>query len=117
MKSKGFTEQLRKSAKLNRSIVLPSGQRTNRTWPLCMTCFKEVSACELRDVSPTGCEIWARCDHGTGTDHEDYHRVKFPARTDGDPLADDRNNWQLKRAMHDACFFEPEHRFDSSRRT
>lgn len=102
MKTKGFIEQVRQAAKLNRELVLPEGYRTQRSWPLCLTCGREVSAVELKNVNSTSVEIWARC-HGK----EDYYKVVFPYRVDGDPLEDERANWAIKRALHDFCPFNP----------
>jgi hypothetical protein len=120
VKEHNLADQLRKSAQVNRDIVLPSGQRTYRSWPLCLTCFKEVDSAELVNVNSVSCEILAKCTHKDTSPnarvYEDYYRVKFPTRCDGDPLADERNNWAIKRAMHDFCPFNPEHVLDTSKR-
>jgi len=116
MKTKQFSDQIRECAKLNRDIILPTGQRTYRTWPLCLTCFKEVDACELKNVNDISCEILAKCSHGTDKVYEDYYKVLFPFRCDGDPLEDERANWAIKRAMHDFCPFNPSHMENTSKR-
>lgn len=104
MKNKKFGLQIREAAKVNKSIWLPPGQRTYRSWPLCLTCRKEVEAVELKNVNSVSAEIWARC-HGA----EDYYRVDFPCHIEGDVFGDDRANWAIKRAMHDFCPFNPCH--------
>ncbi len=119
MKEISLGEQIRISAKINRDLVLPLGERTNRTWPLCGTCFKEVCAVELANVNDTSCDLIARCDHQVpnGPMFEDSFKVKFEARLDGaDPMTDERANWSLKRAMHDFSPFQPTHHFDTSKR-
>ena len=116
MKSTSIGEQIVHAAKVNRDIILPSGERTTRNWPLCLTCFKEVDACELKDVNPTSCEIVVRCYHGTDTCHEDSYKVNFGFRCDDDPLENERANWAIKRALHDMCPFQQNHQFDTSRR-
>ncbi len=126
MKSVNITEQLRQSAHINRKaegILLP-GERTYRTWPLCLTCFKEVDACELRNQNTVSVEIWASCSHGDTSPNakrfEDFYKVTFPFRLDGDPFEDSeegrRNNWAVKRAMHDFSPFDPTHKLDTSQR-
>ncbi len=113
MKIISLAEQLRKAAKVNRELVLPSGRRTNRTWPLCMQCLHEVDSAELMDVSSTGCEIKAGC-HGK----EDYYKVTWPDLSVADttaPILDDVNvGWAIKRAMADFCPFMPENQHDFS---
>ncbi len=116
MKTKSLSHQISECAKVNRDIILPSGHRTYRTWPLCMTCFKEVDACELKDVCQTSCEIVSRCSHGTDKVYEDSYKVIFNFRTEGDPLEDERANWAIKRAMHDQCPFNTAHSLDFSRK-
>jgi hypothetical protein len=114
MKSKTLASSIRECAKLNRDIILPEGSRTYRSWPLCLTCLKEVDGVQLEDINETSCEIRAFCYHGTETRHEDSYKVEFGFRTDGDPLTDERANWALKRAMHDFCPFPTSHQFDFS---
>ncbi len=112
MKKIKLSEQLRKAAKTNRELVLPSGARTNRTWPLCMVCLREVDAVNLMDASTTGCEIKASC-HGK----EDYYKVVWDlsvADTSKDILDDVNVGWAIKRAMADFSPFMPEHQFDFS---
>ena len=101
MRSRGFIEQVRQAADVNR-IWLPPGSRTSRNWPLCLTCGREVEAAELKNVNQISCEIWARC-HG----QEDHYTVKFPFRIEGDPLEDERANWAIGRAMGDFTPFDP----------
>lgn len=95
MKQKRFEDQIRESAALHKGAVI-LGQRTNRSWPVCGTCRYEVEAVELKDMTATSCELWARC-HGK----EDHCKVRFPFRIEGDPLEDERANWAIKRAMAD----------------
>lgn len=114
MKTKKLGDQIRQSAHVNRSIILPEGQRTYRTWPLCLTCFKEVEECSLQNVNDVSCEILAKCSHGGDKVHEDFYKVIFGFRAEGDPLTDPRANWAIKRAMHDFSPFEPTHQFDTS---
>ncbi len=117
MKSITLAEQLRKAAKVNRELVLPSGQRTNRTWPLCMQCLREVDSTELMNVNSKGCEIKAGC-HGK----EDYYKVTWElsvADSSKDVLDDVNVGWAIKRAMADFCPFLSEttnmHDFSSKR--
>lgn len=114
MREKGFIEQVRQSARENK-LWTPDGDitnmRTQRSWPLCLTCGREVEAAELKNVSQVSCEIWARCSH-RGTKEpaaEDWYKVRFPFRIDGDPLEDERANISIKRAMHDFCPFPRSH--------
>ncbi len=114
MKGKQFSTQIRQAAEVNR-IILPEGTRTQRTWPLCLTCFKEVDSADLVEVTQTSCVILSKCYHIKPTDpvpdgmkpFEDYYKVFFPFRIEGDPLIDERANWAIKRAMHDHCPFDP----------
>lgn len=120
MKTKTLEEQVRESAHINRGLVLPTGQRTYRSWPLCLTCFKEVDAVDLKDVSNKGCEIVAKCTHkknATDSDpvFEDYYKVTWtvPVQSVGNnPLDDPNVGWAIKRAMHDFSPFNPKHQFD-----
>jgi hypothetical protein len=106
MKNKKLFEQIRQSAAHHRKIdagqAVIIGHRTSRKWPLCLTCGKEVDAVEMRDVSNNGAELWAQC-HGK----EDFYKVRFPFRIDGDVMEDERANWYVQRAMHDFCPFNP----------
>ncbi len=114
MKTKTLGHQIVEAAKINRELLLPEGQRTYRTWPLCLTCGREVDAAELMDVSSKGCEIRAKC-HGA----EDSVRVTWNAGYSDNsksPLADRNIDWQLKRALHDSNFFDPTHWLDTSKR-
>lgn len=114
MRSKGFIEQVRQSAHQNR-IWTPQDElldvRTNRNWPLCLTCGREVEAAELKNVNQLGFEIWASCSHRgeKNPPAEDYYKVTFPFRIDGDPLDDERANIMLQRAMGDFCPFPRSH--------
>jgi hypothetical protein len=99
MRHKQFLVQTRKRAKLNRELLTPYAKPN---WPICLTCGREVDAVEMKDVTATSVEIWAR-HHGA----EDFHKVVFPFRIEGDPLADDRANWAIQSAMRDASFFDP----------
>lgn len=124
MKRVGLFKQMRGAARLNRDLVLPLGERTNRTWPLCLTCFREVDSCEIRDLSPTGCEIVAKCCHIKDNKlsvenpkmFEDYYRVEFPYRMDEDQLSNKDADWAIKRAMHDFSPFDPSYSFDDRRK-
>ncbi len=107
-----LSEQLRKAAKVNRELVLPSGARTNRTWPLCMSCLREVDSAELMNVNTKGCEIKAGC-HGK----EDFYKVTWTlssADVSKDLLDDVNVSWAVKRAMSDFCPFMPENMHDYS---
>lgn len=95
-----FIDASRKRAQLNRKLLVPDATRDN--WPVCLTCGQPVDATELKNVNAFSCELWAK-HHGA----EDWHRVDFPFRIEGDPLEDDRANWAIQRAMKDACFFDP----------
>jgi hypothetical protein len=122
MKSVKLGDHIRISAKKNRDIILPLGERTHRTWPLCCTCFKEVFAVEMANYNNNSCDLIAKCDHQVpgGPVYEDSIKVLFEADLDNmDPLVttgDERANWSIKRAMHDFSPFQPEHQFDTSRR-
>lgn len=114
MRDKGFIEQVRESAHVNR-IWTPDGSlegmRTQRNWPLCLTCGREVESVELKNVNQVSCEIWASCSHRGDKDppEEDYYKIRFPFRIDGDPLEDERANIVIKRAIHDFCPFPLSH--------
>jgi hypothetical protein len=101
LKTYHFMDMVRKAAQVNRYIIVP-GERTQRNWPLCLTCGREVEASELKNVNATSIEVWARC-HG----QEDFCRILFPFRIEGDPLEDERANWAIKRAMADFSPFDP----------
>lgn len=102
MKHHRFLDQVQQSAAANRGLFLPDGSRTQRNWPLCLTCLKDVEAAEAKDWNQESVEVWARC-HGA----EDFFRVVFPFRIEGDPMEDERANFALRRAMADACLFDP----------
>lgn len=114
MRNKGFIEQVRQAKRVN-DLWLPhdplEDMRTSRNWPLCLTCGREVEAVDLKNVNSTGIDIWASCSHRgeKNPPAEDYYRVTFPFRIDGDVLADERANTFLKRAMHDFCPFPRHH--------
>ena len=112
MKTVKLADQIRTAAKANREIVFADGTRTNRTWPLCMQCLREVDSAELMDVSSTGCEIKAGC-HGK----EDYYKVTWDLSVadTAAPILDDVNvGWAIKRAMADFSPFMPENQHDFS---
>lgn len=106
MKTVKFADLIREAAhtqrKADEELWFPEGTRTMRTWPVCLTCRTEVEAAELKNFCMTSVEIWARC-HGK----EDFYKVFFPFRIDGDPIEDERANWAIKRALHDGVFFDP----------
>lgn len=124
MKSISFLDQIRKKAH-QKLIITPTdeinGPTTNSNWPRCLTCFQEVEAVHLGNVTATGCEIVAKCTHLKEPDDashvfEDHYKVRFPFRIEGDPLEDDRAGWAIKRAMADFCPFEPAHMESSCRK-
>ena len=106
MRTVRFEEIIRQAAanerRMQDEMWFPEGTRTQRSWPVCMTCRQECDAAELKNFCMTSVEIWAK-HHGK----EDFYKVFFPFRIDGDPVEDDRANWALKRAMHDGVFFDP----------
>ena len=104
MRTVKFADLIREAAKVNREadVWVPEGARTMRSWPLCMTCRKEVDAAELKNFTMTSVEVWAKCHN-----QEDFYKVFFPFRIDGDPMEDERANWAIKRALHDGIFFDP----------
>lgn len=103
MKSRSFVDIQQEKAALRRQgkLILPGGQQAEN-WPLCMTCGRPVDAAELKDVNAHGCVIWAK-HHG----QEDYYKVTFPFRIEGDPVDDERANLVIQRAMRDGQFFDP----------
>lgn len=120
MREVKFLEQVRESNKVN-ELWMPKltgslddfrEMRTSRNWPLCLTCGREVEAVDLKNVNASSMEIWASCSHRGEKvpPDEDYYRVVFPFRIDGDVLEDERANSFLKRAMHDFCPFPRSHR-------
>lgn len=124
MKSETLENQVIRCAQVNRNIILPSGERTSRKWPLCMTCFKEVDAVDLKNVNNKSCEIVAKCTHSKDPDYigpmfEDSIRVTWqvPVRDmSANPLEDKNVGWAIQRAMADMTPFLPEHQFDTSAR-
>lgn len=108
MKEIDLEESIRKAAHVNRNLYLPTGERTSRNWPLCLTCGREVDAAFLENVNNTSCEVRGLC-HGK----EDFFRIKWKVPVHGkssDDILDDPNvGWAIKRAMSDACFFDPRH--------
>lgn len=117
MKSKSLEQSIREAAAHERSLSLNPGDRTYRTWPMCMTCNQEVSAAEIVNINTKSCEIRAICDHGTGIDHEDFYKVywQVPVADVGVDTLDDVNvGWAMKRAVSDGRFFDPKHSFDFS---
>lgn len=107
MKTRSLEHQIQQAAKINRDLALPIGERTWRTWPLCMTCGREVDSVDLKEVSNKGCEIVAT-HHGA----EDAVRVTWKVAQEANannPLEDRYVGWQLKRALHDTNFFDPSH--------
>lgn len=103
MKHEKWIEAVMKSARRERGLYLPPGERTRRSWPLCMTCNREVEAVELKNVNSTSCELWARCHGG----QEDYYKVIFPFRLEGDPLENEDANFAVASAMKAAVMFDP----------
>jgi hypothetical protein len=101
MRSKSFLQQAKQARAVN-GIYLPPGMRTSRKWPLCLTCGREVEAVEMKDCNQHSVELWARC-HGA----EDFYRVEFGFRVEGDPMEDERANWAVAAAMRDFCPFDP----------
>lgn len=73
-------------------------------FPFCESCKKSVDKADLKNVNATSVEIWVHC-HGK----EDYCRIEFPFRIEGDPLEDERANWAIKRAMADYVAFGASH--------
>jgi hypothetical protein len=100
---------IRKSAAIERQaerkegLFLPEGTRTYRSWPLCLTCGREVEAVEMKNANSKGVEIWARCHGGA----EDWQFIEWPARIDGDPLKDQRANDCIRTALLSAVMFDP----------
>ncbi len=114
MREVKFIEQVQEAAHQNR-IWTPDGVdnlRTFRSWPLCLTCGREVDAVDLKNVNSHSIDIWASCSHRgeKNPPDEDWYKVVFPFRVEGDPLSDERANTFLKRAMHDFCPFPKNHR-------
>src|SRR5688572_20406654 len=110
MREVKFIDQVREAAHQNR-IWTPKDPlrdlRTSRNWPLCLTCGREVEAVDLKNVNATSMEIWASCSHRGEMEPpaEDYYRVVFPFRIEGDVLSDERTNTFLNAAMRDFCPF------------
>lgn len=100
MKVFKFFEMVRRAKLAKQFSVSIQGH----TWPHCETCQKSVDAADLKNVNATSLEIWVKC-HGK----EDFCRIEFPFRIQGDPLEDDRANWAIKRAMADYCAFSRSH--------
>lgn len=119
MREKKFIDQVQEAAHENRIWMPPTDGgiedlrhlRTSRNWPLCLTCGREVEAVDLKNVNATSFEVWASCSHKghKNPPDEDYYRVVFPFRIEGDVMADERANTFLKRAMHDFCPFPRSH--------
>lgn len=105
MRSRGFIDLQREKAGLRRraggTLIVPGGQQVEN-WPLCLTCGRPVDSAELKDVNRHSATIWAS-HHG----QEDYYKVTFPFRIEGDPLDDERANLVIQRAMRDGTFFDP----------
>lgn len=107
MKVIKLTEAIRKAAHHERQLIMMPGERTYRTWPVCMLCGKEVDACNLENANYKSCEIRAKC-HG----EEDSLKVVWDLprnSNDGDILEDPHVGWAIKRAMHDFRPFDPIH--------
>lgn len=107
MKTIDISDSIRRSAHANKTLVFLPGERTNRTWPLCLTCGRECDAAEIKNVNSTSCEIWAS-HHGA----EDHYKVTwklYPVSQGNDPLEDPNIGWAINRAIGDGCFFNPEH--------
>lgn len=117
MKEIKLEEHIRRAAAFRRSpgsaLVLPDDQRTQRSWPICMTCGREVESAGIRNVNTRSCEIWASC-HGA----EDYIKVTWDVPqqdSSKDSLEDPNVGWAIKRAMHDFTPFNPIHIIDTKR--
>lgn len=85
MRQKKLLEQVREKAWDNKNgIIRPrtAGDVNTGGWPICGTCRREVEAVELKNQNTFGVELWARC-HGK----EDYYKVVYPYRIDGDEEA------------------------------
>jgi hypothetical protein len=115
MKSISLSDQITKAAKRFKdpSLWMP-GQRTYRTWPLCMTCGREVDSAELKNVNTKGCDIVVRC-HGSEDSIHVYWTCGL-SDSAANPLEDKNVGWQVKRALHDFCPFDPTHVLDVSHR-
>lgn len=99
MKTENLIQNVRKSAAYERQFT---GLRTSRRWPLCQTCGREVEAVELKNINSHSIELWAK-HHGK----EDFMRIEFPYRIEGDPLVDEQANAQIRQAMTSAVMFDP----------
>jgi hypothetical protein len=100
-----LVDQIQKSAGLERQgdLYLPPGARTYRSWPLCMTCMKEVEAAEITDVTNWEVKLKARC-HGKTQGIS----IRFPYRIESnDVLEDEMANECLKMALKSATMFDP----------
>lgn len=122
MKEKTLEQQVQDAAYFNRGLFLPSGERTQRSWPVCQTCFKEVDSVSLENVNNRSCEIRVKCCHSKDPDYvgpmfEDSLKVTWqvPVRDmTKDPTEDPNVGWAIKRAMSDMLPFSPKHQFDFS---
>lgn len=116
MKTHNFIDEVRQSAKANDRVWTP-GDRTQRNWPLCLTCGRDVDAAGIRDMNLTSVEVWGQCRHlakdASDVEYErarvfeDFFRVSFPFRLDSLDEMDERVSATIRRAMGDATLFDP----------
>ena len=108
MKVMKLTEAIRKAAHHERQLIMTPGERTWRTWPVCMTCGREVDSCALENMNNKSCEIRAKC-HG----QEDAIRIEWDLRPDSNEniQEDPHVGWAIRRAMADFRPFDPVHIF------
>lgn len=85
------------------------GAHSKWTFPTCMTCLRDVDAVEVKDVSRTRFEFWAKCHNA-----EDFASFDIPADVAEAPDVPDAEGytpkWQfIRQVTKGICFFDPTH--------
>ena len=119
MKQKKLLHEIRKGLHEDR-VWTPGrrGKRTGITWPICLTCGREVYSVNMEDVGPDEVEVRVKCGHGNpNASFEDYAKVKLewhinpsvkedPHKDDTDPEVVNYNK-AIEWALRSVKWFDP----------
>ena len=103
LNKKKFINQVRGRAWSNRNgVFVPrtEGDTRRASWPVCMTCHRDVDSVNVEDISKDVVTIRARC-HG----EEAVIKMEFPYRILN--RHDDETMHHVRTALNNAVFFDP----------
>lgn len=86
------------------------GGHSRWTWPKCKTCLRDVDAIEIKDISRTRFEYWAKC-HGGAEDYASFDIPLDVVELPDVPGPDGYTpKWQfIRQATKGVDFFDPFH--------